>query len=92
MPKILYRVTLTQEERVELQQLSTRGKHGSQKVLDALILLGCDEGNFQERKQTAVRLGGLPPFFQMCEKYRTLSEALECNANLHAPAAPAHPR
>jgi hypothetical protein len=61
MPKILYRVTLTQEERVELQQLSTRGKHGSRKVLNALILLGCDEGDFQERKQTAVRLTEVLP-------------------------------
>lgn len=56
MPKVLYRVTLTQEERTVLQALSTRGKHGSQKVLNALILLGCDEGEFQECKQTAARL------------------------------------
>jgi hypothetical protein len=61
MPKILYRVTLTQEERVALQQLSTRGKHGSQKVLNALILLGCDEGEFQECKQTAARLTEVLP-------------------------------
>ena len=50
MPKILYRVRLTQEERADLQQVATRGKHGSQKVLNALILLGCDEGEFQETK------------------------------------------
>jgi len=56
MPKILYRVKLTQEERAELQQISTRGKHGSQKVLNALILLGCDEGEFQETKLTAAKL------------------------------------
>jgi len=57
MPTVLYRVTLTQEERTMLQEISTRGKHGSQKVLNALILLGCDEGDFQEhKKQTAARL------------------------------------
>ena len=61
MPAVLYRVTLTQEERAMLQQISTRGKHGSQKVLNALILLGCDEGEFQEHKQTAARLVEILP-------------------------------
>lgn len=61
MPKVLYRVTLTQEERTHLQEISTRGKHGSQKVLNALILLGCDEGEFQEHKQTAARLAEVLP-------------------------------
>jgi hypothetical protein len=61
MPKILYRVKLAQEERAELQQISTRGKHGSQKVLNALILLGCDEGEFQKTKQTAARLTEILP-------------------------------
>jgi tryptophan 2,3-dioxygenase len=61
MPKVLYRVTLTQEERIELQRISTCGKHGSQKVLNALILLGCDEGSFQEKKQTAAQLAGVLP-------------------------------
>jgi hypothetical protein len=61
MPKILYRVTLTQKERVMLQDLSTRGRHGSQKVLNALILLGCDEGEFQERKLTAAQLAEVLP-------------------------------
>ena len=61
MPKILYRVKLTQEERTELQQITTRGKHGSQKVLNALILLGCDEGEFQETKLTAAKLAELLP-------------------------------
>jgi hypothetical protein len=61
MPKILYRVILTQEERVMLHDLSTRGKHGSQKVLNALILLGCDEGEFQEQKLTAAQLSEVLP-------------------------------
>ena len=61
MPRILYRVKLTQDERTELQQIATRGKHGSQKVLNALILLGCDEGEFQENKQTAARLTEVLP-------------------------------
>lgn len=61
MPKVLYRVTLTQEERAALQGIATRGNHGSQKVLNALILLGCDEGVFQESKKTAARLAEVLP-------------------------------
>ena len=61
MPKILYRVKLTQEERTELQQIATRGRHGSQKVLNALILLGCDEGEFQESKLSAAKLTEVLP-------------------------------
>jgi hypothetical protein len=61
MPQILYRVTLTQEERVMLREIATRGKHGSQKILNALILLGCDEGSFQEEKKTAAQLAEILP-------------------------------
>ncbi len=43
MPKIKYRLSLTQEEREELEELVKKGKHNSQKVLNALILLNCDE-------------------------------------------------
>jgi transposase len=35
-----------------LQEIATRGKHNSQKVLNALILLDCDEGEGQDRKLT----------------------------------------
>lgn len=47
---IRYRVTLTEEEREELRILSSKGKHRSQKVLNALILLACDEGEFQSQR------------------------------------------
>jgi hypothetical protein len=53
MPQIRYKVTLTKEERQRLQEMTTRGKHSSQSVLSALILLACDEGPYQERKLTA---------------------------------------
>ena len=43
MPKIKYRLSLTQEERAELEAIARKGKHESQKVLNALILLNCDE-------------------------------------------------
>jgi|TARA_B100001964_G_C14137947_1_gene556038 hypothetical protein len=47
-----YIVTLTKEERETLETLATRGKHRSQKILNALILLGCDEGKNQSKRST----------------------------------------
>lgn len=61
MPLIRYKVTLDQQERAVLQEIATRGKHSSQKVLNALILLGCDEGPFQDRKLTAEQIAGVLP-------------------------------
>jgi len=61
MPLIRYKVTLSEQERQMLQEIVTRGKHSSQKVLNALILLGCDEGPFQNRKLTAQELVGVLP-------------------------------
>lgn len=43
MPKIKYRFSLSQEERDELQDIIAKGKHNSQKILNALILLNYDE-------------------------------------------------
>lgn len=43
MPKIRYRFSLSQEERDELKNIAAKGKHNSQKVLNALILLNYDE-------------------------------------------------
>jgi hypothetical protein len=43
MPKVKYRLALTREEREELEEIVAKGKHSSQKVLNALILLNCDE-------------------------------------------------
>ena len=43
-----YKVTLTEEERSELKTLTSKGSHRSQKVLNALILLNCDESEFQD--------------------------------------------
>ncbi|KAF5416181.1 MAG: hypothetical protein C5S48_03770 [Candidatus Methanogaster sp.] len=42
-----YLVTLAKEEREALDALTSKGKHQSQKILNALILLGCDEGEYQ---------------------------------------------
>jgi len=43
-------VTLTEEERNLLTGLTSKGKHRSQKVLNALILLACDEGEHQRKR------------------------------------------
>jgi transposase len=43
-------VTLTENEREELSAITCKGSHKSQKVLNALILLNCDEGEHQARK------------------------------------------
>ena len=43
MPKIKYRLSLTPLERAELETIVRKGKHSSHKVLNALILLNCDE-------------------------------------------------
>jgi len=50
MPKIKYRLSLTSEERNELKAIVAKGKHRSQKVLNALILLNCDENVEKPRR------------------------------------------
>jgi transposase len=45
-----YIVTLTEEERKFLAELVSKGKHRSQKILNALTLLACDEGEYQRRR------------------------------------------
>ena len=47
-----YIVTLTEDEREALGVLTSKGKHKSQKILNALILLGCDEGGYQMKRST----------------------------------------
>jgi transposase len=47
-----YIVTLTEEERETLGVLTYRGKHKSQKIINSLILLACDDGEFQKKRST----------------------------------------
>ena len=47
-----YIVTLTKDERNVLGVLVSKGKHKSQKILNALILLGCDEGRHRVKRST----------------------------------------
>jgi hypothetical protein len=47
-----YIVTLTEEVRKMLGELTSKGEHQSQKILAAATLLGCDEGEFQRKRST----------------------------------------
>ena len=47
-----YIVTLTEKERSFLNEMTSKGRHRSQKVLNALILLACDEGEHQHIRST----------------------------------------
>ena len=61
MPRIRYKVTLEKLERETLEQITTRGRHSSQKMLNALILLKCEEGEFQDRKLTNQAIADVLP-------------------------------
>ena len=52
MPKIKYRVVLTEQERAQLSQLASTTKGSPQKIKNALILLAVDRSEFnnEERK------------------------------------------
>jgi hypothetical protein len=45
-----YRVTLSEQERSTLETVVRKGGHKSRKVLNALVLLNCDEGAFQKHR------------------------------------------
>lgn len=45
-----YKVTLLEAERGELEAITRKGSHQSQKVINALILLNCDEGHWSDRR------------------------------------------
>lgn len=47
-----YVVTLTEEERNMLSVLASQGSHRSQKILNALLLLACDQGPLQSLRST----------------------------------------
>ena len=45
-----YKVTLSFEEREELMRIIQKGSYRSQKVLNALVLNLCDEGEYQDQR------------------------------------------
>ena len=46
----LYKVALLADEREELEAIAHKGSHQSRKVINALILLNCDEGEFNDHR------------------------------------------
>ena len=48
-----YIVTLTVEEVEQLQSLVGKGKHAAQKVINALILLNCDQSQGTDQRRTS---------------------------------------
>lgn len=55
----LYRVTLEKQEREELEGITRKGSHQSQKVINALILLNCDEGKFMRGRARGEDIAGI---------------------------------
>jgi len=86
MPKIKYRLSLTSDEREELEAVVARGKHNSQKVVNALILLNCDENSPKAR---AVREQDIADILHVSAmkiyriKQRFVNEGLEVALNGH---------
>ena len=54
-----YVVTLEQSEREQLTAITRKGSHSSQKVINALILLNCDEGRFNDGSHTGETIAGV---------------------------------
>ena len=54
-----YAVTLRQEEREQLSAITKKGSHTSKKVINSLILLNCDEGEFNDRRSTGETIAGV---------------------------------
>ena len=54
-----YLVELEAGEREALAAMTRKGSHRSQKVINALVLLNCDEGEFNERRTTGGAIAGV---------------------------------
>ena len=54
-----YLVELEAGEREALAAITRKGSHRSQKVINALVLLNCDEGEFNERHTTGAAIAGV---------------------------------
>ena len=54
-----YLVELEAGEREALAAMTRKGSHRSRKVINALVLLNCDEGEFNERRTTGGEIAGV---------------------------------
>lgn len=86
MPKIKYRFSLSQEERDQLQDIAGKGKHNSQKVLNALILLNYDEDAQEPRTLTEQEIANVLKVSAMKihrVKQRFVEEGIDIALNGH---------
>ena len=74
-----YLVTLTKDERGALGVLTSKGKHKSQKILNALILLGCDESEFQAKRSTNKEIAKVLNIDGLVKSLRALMSKYGCN-------------
>lgn len=91
MPKILYKITLTRQERDQLTAMTTTGKHSAQSILNALILLNCDTGEHQNESKSAAEIAGVLRISQRKidrVKERFVNEGLDAVLSKRAPARP----
>ena len=54
-----YLVELEAEERETLEAITRKGSHRSLRVINALVLLNCDEGEFNERRASGGEIAGV---------------------------------
>ena len=54
----MYQVTLQLDERSALEAIVQKGSHASRTVVNALILLNCDAGEFQPQRMRNEDVGG----------------------------------
>lgn len=54
-----YRVSLQKEERGNLEAITRKGSHQSQRVVNALVLLNCDEGAFNEHRSRGIDVANI---------------------------------
>ncbi len=47
------------DDRAELEAITKKGWHRSQKVINALVLLNCDQGKFNEGYKTGAEIAGV---------------------------------
>lgn len=86
MPKIKYRLSLTPPEREELETIVRKGRHSSHKVLNALILLNCDEQTRTQRtlkEQQIAEVLNISAMKLYRVKQRFVDEGLEIALNGH---------
>ena len=79
-----YRVTLTAQEAEQLQALVAKGKHAAVKVINALILLNCDETQARGRRRSSQEIAEVllvSPRKIDCIKRRFVEEGLEVALN-----------